>query len=314
MLLYGNDMDETTTLVEAGLGWTLSFDEAKGDWNGRSVLLEQKTKGAPRKLVGFEITERGIARHGYPVFVGDDPAGAVTSGSYAPFLQKSIGLAYLPAARRRRRDRARGRDPRPPRRAPASCRRRSTSARAKEAVMYPRGLPLHERPRVDRGRRRPRQGRHHGLRPEAARGRGVRGAAGGRAQAAAGERFGTVESVKAVSELYLAGRGRGGRGERAARRQARDDQPGPARRRPGWWSSSSPARRGRGALMDAAAYDGARRERGQVRRSWRLSKPPAASRVRLEPPADFPRRHVGPDDAEIEAMLARARHGARSTS
>ena len=99
MLLYGNDMDETTTLVEAGLGWTLSFDDAKGDWNGRSVLLEQKTKGAPRKLVGFETTERGIPRHGYPVFVGDAPSGAVTSGSYAPFLQKSIGLAYLPRER-----------------------------------------------------------------------------------------------------------------------------------------------------------------------------------------------------------------------
>jgi aminomethyltransferase len=96
MLLYGNDMDETTTLVEAGLGWTLSFDEAKGDWNGRSLLLEQKTKGAPRKLVGFETTERGIPRHGYPVFVADQPSGTVTSGSYAPFLQKSIGLAYLP--------------------------------------------------------------------------------------------------------------------------------------------------------------------------------------------------------------------------
>jgi aminomethyltransferase len=99
MLLYGNDMDETTTLVEAGLGWTLSFDDAKGDWNGRGVLLEQKTKGAPRKLAGFETTERGIPRHGYPVFVGDAPSGAVTSGSYAPFLQKSIGLAYLPRER-----------------------------------------------------------------------------------------------------------------------------------------------------------------------------------------------------------------------
>jgi len=99
MLLYGNDMDETTTLVEAGLGWTLSFDDAKGEWHGRSLLLEQKTKGAPRKLVGFETTERGIPRHGYPVFVGDLASGAVTSGTYAPFLQKSIGLAYLPQAR-----------------------------------------------------------------------------------------------------------------------------------------------------------------------------------------------------------------------
>jgi len=99
MMLYGNDMDETTTLIEAGLGWIVSFDEAKGDFSGRSVLLEQKTKGAPRKLIGFETTERGIPRHGYPVFLGDEQTGAVTSGTYAPYLQKSIGLAYLPTAR-----------------------------------------------------------------------------------------------------------------------------------------------------------------------------------------------------------------------
>jgi aminomethyltransferase len=99
MMLYGNDMDETTTLIEAGLGWIVSFDAAKGDFSGRSVLLEQKTKGAARKLIGFETTERGIPRHGYPVFLGDEQSGAVTSGTYAPFLQKSIGLAYLPTAR-----------------------------------------------------------------------------------------------------------------------------------------------------------------------------------------------------------------------
>jgi aminomethyltransferase len=99
MMLYGNDMDETTTLIEAGLGWIVSFDEAKGDFAGRSVLIEQKAQGAPRKLIGFETTERGIPRHGYPVFLGDQEIGAVTSGSFAPFLQKSIGLAYLPAAR-----------------------------------------------------------------------------------------------------------------------------------------------------------------------------------------------------------------------
>jgi aminomethyltransferase len=101
MLLYGNDMDESTSLVEAGLGWTLSFDEAKGDWNGRTVLLEQKVNGAPRKLVGFETVERGIPRHGYPVLLGEQACGAVTSGSFAPFLQKSIGLAYLPTDRAR---------------------------------------------------------------------------------------------------------------------------------------------------------------------------------------------------------------------
>jgi len=99
MCLYGNDMDETTTLVEAGLGWIVSLEEGKGDFVGRGVLEAQKKEGAPRKLVGFEMVDRGIARHGYPVYLGDEPAGSVTSGSYAPFLQKNIGLCYLPAPR-----------------------------------------------------------------------------------------------------------------------------------------------------------------------------------------------------------------------
>jgi aminomethyltransferase len=99
MMLYGNDMDETTTLIEAGLGWIVALGDAKGDFNGRAVLAGQKASGAPRKLVGFEMTERGIPRHGYPVFLGDEAQGAVTSGTYAPFLKKSIGLCYLPAAR-----------------------------------------------------------------------------------------------------------------------------------------------------------------------------------------------------------------------
>ena len=97
MCLYGMDMDETTTLVEAGLGWIVSLDEAKGDYPGRAVLAEQKKKGPPRKLAGFEVTGRGIARHGYPVLVHDARVGEVTSGTYAPYLQKNIGLCYLPA-------------------------------------------------------------------------------------------------------------------------------------------------------------------------------------------------------------------------
>jgi len=99
MCLYGNDMDETTSLVEAGLGWIVSLDEAKGDFPGRGVLAAQKKEGAPRKLVGFEVTGRGIARHGYAVFLDGKPVGPVTSGSYAPYLQKNIGLCYVPAAR-----------------------------------------------------------------------------------------------------------------------------------------------------------------------------------------------------------------------
>ncbi len=99
MMLYGNDMDETTTLIEAGLGWIVSLDETKGDFNGREVLAAQKRDGAPRKIVGFETTERGIPRHGYPVLLDDAAVSTVTSGTFAPYLQKSIGLAYLPAAR-----------------------------------------------------------------------------------------------------------------------------------------------------------------------------------------------------------------------
>jgi aminomethyltransferase len=99
LCLHGQDMDETTSLVEAGLGWMVSLDEAKGDFPGRAVLAEQKKNGPPRKLVGFEVTGRGIARHGYPVLIHDERVGEVTSGTYAPFLQKNIGLCYVPAAR-----------------------------------------------------------------------------------------------------------------------------------------------------------------------------------------------------------------------
>jgi glycine cleavage system T protein (aminomethyltransferase) len=98
MCLYGNDMDETTTLVEAGLGWIVSFADGK-DFPGRPVLAAQKQAGAPRKLVGFEMVGRGIARHGYPALMGEEAVGAVTSGTYAPYLQKNIGLVYLPAER-----------------------------------------------------------------------------------------------------------------------------------------------------------------------------------------------------------------------
>jgi aminomethyltransferase len=98
MCLYGNDMDETTTLVEAGLGWIVSLTDGK-DFPGRAVLEAQKQSGAPRKLVGFEMVGRGIARHGYSALMGEEAVGAVTSGTYAPYLQKNIGLVYLPAGR-----------------------------------------------------------------------------------------------------------------------------------------------------------------------------------------------------------------------
>ena len=97
MALYGHEIDETTTVLEADLGWILKL--TKGDFIGRGPLAEQKERGVARKLAGFEVVERGIARDGYEVFVDGRPAGRVTSGSPAPYLKKNIGLAYLPVER-----------------------------------------------------------------------------------------------------------------------------------------------------------------------------------------------------------------------
>ncbi len=94
MLLYGNDMDETTTVLESDLGWIVKFD--KGDFLGREALLQQKEQGVNRKIVGFEVLDRAPAREHYPVLVDGQVVGEVTSGSYAPFLKKNIGLVYLP--------------------------------------------------------------------------------------------------------------------------------------------------------------------------------------------------------------------------
>ena len=94
MRLYGSDMDETATLLEAGLGWIIGWQ--KPDFNGKASLIRQKEKGLTRKLVGFEMLERGIARHGYDVYLNDRKAGVVTSGTQTPFLKKAIGMAYVP--------------------------------------------------------------------------------------------------------------------------------------------------------------------------------------------------------------------------
>ena len=126
MALYGNDIDDTVTALEADLGWIVKL--GKGDFLGRDALAAQKQAGVPRKLVGFEMVDRGIARHGYPAKTAAG-AGVVTSGTHSPTLGKPIGLALLPAAATRRRHRVPRRHPRPRRRRPASCRRRSTRGR-----------------------------------------------------------------------------------------------------------------------------------------------------------------------------------------
>jgi aminomethyltransferase len=95
MTLYGHDIDDTTTVLEADLAWICRMD--KGDFVGRDALLKQQVEGVKRKLVGFEMVERGIARDQYPVELEGRQVSVVTSGSPAPFLQKNIGLTYLPA-------------------------------------------------------------------------------------------------------------------------------------------------------------------------------------------------------------------------
>ncbi|HMJ25649.1 MAG TPA: glycine cleavage system aminomethyltransferase GcvT, partial [Pyrinomonadaceae bacterium] len=94
MCLYGHEIDETTTLLEANLGWICKLN--KGDFTGRERLAKQKEEGIKRKLVGFEVTDRGIARDGQDVLIDGQRVGQVTSGSPAPFLKKNIGMAYVP--------------------------------------------------------------------------------------------------------------------------------------------------------------------------------------------------------------------------
>ena len=93
MRLHGNDIDETTTAVEADLNWIVGWK--KDDFLGAGVLRAQKAAGPQRRIVGFEMLERGIGRHGYDAYVGDVKVGGVTSGTQTPHLKKAIGMAYL---------------------------------------------------------------------------------------------------------------------------------------------------------------------------------------------------------------------------
>jgi aminomethyltransferase len=94
--LYGNDIDQTTTPYEAGLGWVVKLDH---DFIGRPALEAKKAAGLPRKLVAFVMEGRGTARHGYPIFAaeaGGEAIGVVTSGSLGPTVGKNVGLGYVP--------------------------------------------------------------------------------------------------------------------------------------------------------------------------------------------------------------------------
>ena len=97
MRLYGNDMDDTTTVLEADLGWIVGWK--KDEFLGFDVLKRQKAEGATRKLVGFEMRDRAIARHGYDAYMSGAKVGSVTSGTQTPYLKKAIGMAYVPSDR-----------------------------------------------------------------------------------------------------------------------------------------------------------------------------------------------------------------------
>ena len=92
--LYGNDIDATTNPLEAGLGWITRLD--KGNFIGRDAVLALKERGAVRKLIGFEMMDKGIPRQGYPILHKGNQVGLTTSGNYSPMLEWGIGLGYLP--------------------------------------------------------------------------------------------------------------------------------------------------------------------------------------------------------------------------
>jgi aminomethyltransferase len=91
--LYGHELDDTTTPLEARLGWVVRLE--KGDFIGRDALVQQKQRGIERQLTGFLLTGRGIARQGYGILHGSDAVGIVTSGTMSPTLGKAIGLGYV---------------------------------------------------------------------------------------------------------------------------------------------------------------------------------------------------------------------------
>jgi len=94
MCLYGHEITEQTTLLEANLGWITKLN--KGDFTGREALAKQKEEGLKRKLIGFEVTDRGIARDEQDILANGERVGRVTSGSPAPYLKKNIGMGYVP--------------------------------------------------------------------------------------------------------------------------------------------------------------------------------------------------------------------------
>lgn len=97
LLLYGQDMDETTTPLECGLGWTVKWEPEERDFIGMGALLSQKQHGVSRKLVGLTLMAKGIMRPGQKIFAANGREGVITSGIYSPTLKQSIALARVPS-------------------------------------------------------------------------------------------------------------------------------------------------------------------------------------------------------------------------
>jgi aminomethyltransferase len=91
--LYGNDIDQTTNPIEAGLGWTVKLD--KPDFVGKEAIAEVKADGPKRRLVAFELKDKGIPRQHYPIIYDGKKVGNVTSGMFAPMLEKGVGAGYV---------------------------------------------------------------------------------------------------------------------------------------------------------------------------------------------------------------------------
>ncbi len=93
LLLYGNDIDDDTTPLEAGIGWTVKFH--KEDFIGKAALLAQEASGIQKRLVGLELVERGVPRAGHPIYADSSTVGKVTSGTHSPFFKKGIAIGYV---------------------------------------------------------------------------------------------------------------------------------------------------------------------------------------------------------------------------
>ena len=94
MSLYGHELNEETTPIEATLAWSIDKDKTE-DYIGKNIIKEQLENGVEKKLIAFKMTDRAIARHGYPIHLGEEEIGYVTSGCIAPFLGENIGLGYI---------------------------------------------------------------------------------------------------------------------------------------------------------------------------------------------------------------------------